>query len=247
VRLVRHGRGILSHLPRSASPALRASLEERLRALRLGGALPPQLLDVRVERIRIDDGDPVHVARPDDWPALREAEHDAGRPPPYWAIPWPSGRALARAVAAMPPPRGARVLELGCGLGLPSIAAARGGGRVLAGDADSDAAVFAAHNLALNELEGDVLPADWRVAADRLAEAPYDLVLAADVLYLRENVESLLRVLPRLLAPGGEAWIADPGRTGADGFLPAAKRIWRVRSHFDEHDARIRLHRLRPR
>src|SRR4051812_38830939 len=52
---------------------------------------------------------------------------------PYWAELWPSGVALAKAVA----PRalkGARVLELGCGLGLPSIAAARAGGRVLAAD-----------------------------------------------------------------------------------------------------------------
>jgi predicted nicotinamide N-methyase len=209
--------------------------------------VPSQLLDVRVERVRLDDGEPVHVIRPDDWPALREAEHDLGRPAPYWAIPWPSGLALARAVAASPPPRGARVLELGCGLAVPSVAAARAGARVLASDADSDAAVFAAHNLALNELEGDVLPADWRTAADRLAEEPFDLVLAADVLYLRENVDSLLRVLPRLLAPGGEAWIADPGRSGADDFLPAAKRIWRVRSRFDDRDGRVRLHRLRPR
>ncbi|HSU09647.1 MAG TPA: hypothetical protein VLK57_10630, partial [Pseudonocardia sp.] len=51
--------------------------------------------------------------------------------PPYWAELWPSSIALARAVAAAAPV-GARVLELGCGLGLPSITAALCGAHVLA-------------------------------------------------------------------------------------------------------------------
>jgi predicted nicotinamide N-methyase len=239
--------GILANLPASASPALRASLTERLAAIRGGGPVPEQLLNVRVERVSIDDGAPIHVVRPDDWPALREAEKAAGHGVPYWAVPWPSGLALARAVAADPPPRGARVLELGCGLGLPSVAAARAGASVLATDGSADAAVFAAHTMALNEVEGDVLPADWRAAADDLARERWDLVLAADVLYLRHNVESLLRLLPRLLGPHTEAWIADPGRSGAGEFLPVARKLWDITSVQEERDDRVILHRLRPR
>src|SRR6185436_16422121 len=53
--------------------------------------------------------------------------------PPYWAELWPSSVALAWAVATAKP-AGARVLELGCGLGLPSIAAALSGAQVLATD-----------------------------------------------------------------------------------------------------------------
>ena len=166
---------------------------------------------------------------------------------PYWAIPWPSGQALAKAVAAHPPPRGARVLELGCGLGIPSIAAAKAGATVLATDGSPDAAVFAAHNLALNDCEGDVLPADWREAADELSGREWDLILAADVLYLRENVDSLLRLLPKLMGPETEVLIADPGRSGADEFLPAAKKIWDVQSERDADDDRVRIHRLRSR
>jgi predicted nicotinamide N-methyase len=240
--------GILSNLPASASPALRASLRERLAAVRGGGSVPPQLLSVRIERTSIGGDDPLRVVRPADWSALREAEQEAGRDTPYWAIPWPSGNVLARAVAADPPPRGARVLELGCGLALPSVAAARAGASVLATDGSADAAVFAAHNLALNEVEGDVLPADWRVAGDRLASEPWDLVLAADVLYLRDNVDSLLGLLRRLIGPDTEVWLADPGRAGAeDEFLPAARKIWDLQSERDEDDDRVRLHRLRAR
>ena len=57
---------------------------------------------------------------------------------PYWAELWPSGVALAERVAELDL-RGARVLELGAGLGLPSLAAALGGADVLATDWAEDA------------------------------------------------------------------------------------------------------------
>ena len=232
-------------MPVPASAALRASLGEQLAALREPGEAPPaaELLDVHVERVRVGDGH-VLVARPADWQALREAETAASRDVPYWAVPWPSGRALARALAADPPAAGARVLELGCGLALPSLVAARAGARVLATDASRDAVAFAAHTLALNGALGDVAVAGWSEAGEMLAAEPWDLVLAADVLYRRDNVDALLRLLPRLLAPGGSAWIADPGRSGADEFLPAAKRIFTLASRRAPDDDGIRLHRL---
>jgi predicted nicotinamide N-methyase len=241
--------GILADLTASASPALQASLRERLAAVRPEGVpIPAPLLEARIERTSLGDPRaPVHLVRPANWSALREAEQEAGHATPYWAIPWPSGHALARAVFAQPPARGARVLELGCGLALPSIAAAKAGANVLATDGSPDAAVYAAHNLALNEVEGEVLPGDWRALGDQLGDREWDLVLAADVLYLRENVDSLLRLLTKLMRPGTETWLADPRRSGAEEFLPAAKKLWNLDSVQDEQDDRIMLHRLRPR
>src|SRR5919108_539555 len=77
-------------------------------------------------------GDEIAVMRPRDGEALVD-EHAfaADEFLPYWAQLWPSGVALARAVAHRAL-KGARVLEVGCGLGLPSIAAARAGGRPVA-------------------------------------------------------------------------------------------------------------------
>src|SRR5213596_2620878 len=97
--------------------ALRTSLAERLAALRgvPQDALPPALLDIAVRRVGA-----AYVC-PASWEQLRHEEGGAGRPVPYWARPWPSGLALAGALADDPPPAGARVLELGCGLGAPSI------------------------------------------------------------------------------------------------------------------------------
>ena len=97
----------------NASPALRASIAEQIVALRGPGAPAPpdSLLEIAVERVAVP-GDTVHVARPSDWPQLREDEAFDKRTTPYWAVPWPSGLSLARLVAAQPP-KGKRVLELG--------------------------------------------------------------------------------------------------------------------------------------
>jgi predicted nicotinamide N-methyase len=64
---------------------------------------------------------------------------------PYWAECWPSSRVLAERLTAE---RGAgrTLLELGCGIGLVSIAAAQAGFEVLATDYYADALEFASAN-----------------------------------------------------------------------------------------------------
>src|SRR5437868_13618071 len=57
---------------------------------------------------------------------------------PYWAELWPSGLALAEAVARLDM-RGLRLLELGDWLGLPSLDAPHGGAPDLATDWAEDA------------------------------------------------------------------------------------------------------------
>ena len=143
---------------------------------------------------------------------------------PYWAELWPSGVELARAVAARDV-RGLRVVELGCGLALPSIAAALGGARVLATDWSEDALRFARLNADRNAAQLETLRADWASPDALVARAPFDLVLAADVLYERRNADLLLPLLPRL-AP--EVLLADPGRPGERPFLERAAADWRV-------------------
>ncbi len=255
--------------------SLRASLGEQLAQVR-GAPVPDALIDVALQRFSLSEAataeaevlagvvngtpparrearparhptdDDLVIVRPRDWQRLRESEAAAGRPTPYWAVPWPSGHVLARAVArAERSLDGTRVLELGCGLALPSVAAARAGAQVLATDASPDAVVFAAHDLALNDAVGDTAVLDWRDVDALAARGPFALVLAADVLYTRAGVEALLALLPAVLAPGGEAWVADPGRSGAAEFLPVARRVLRLLGTDREPEAAV--HRLGPR
>ena len=138
---------------------------------------------------------------------------------PYWAELWPAASALAGAL----PERldGIRVVELGCGLGVPSLVAARRGADVVATDWAADAVALLERNAARN---GVVLRAavwDWREpSAER-----FDLALAADVLYEQRNVEPVAAAL-RSLAP--EALVGLAGRPYEAEFLrhfPAAVEV----------------------
>jgi predicted nicotinamide N-methyase len=222
--------------------ALKTSLAQQLAALRgvHPDQLPSALLNISVRRV----GDAYYVC-PADWEELRHEEGGAGRPVPYWARPWPSGVGLAGHLKDHPPAAGTKVLELGCGLALPSVVAARAGAAVLATDGHTDAVAFAAHVMAINEVEGEVAHVDWSDHADELVErGPWDLVLAADVLYTSANVEAAVRLFPRLVAPAGTMILADPNRKGAQGFLAAARAMFTLVS---DRGPDVSLHTLTPR
>jgi predicted nicotinamide N-methyase len=134
---------------------------------------------------------------------------------PYWAELWPASIALA---AALPDVAGLRVVELGCGLGVPSLVAAARGAEVTATDWATDAVDLLRENAARNGLELQAEIRDWREPwPDR-----FDLALAADVLYEQRNVEPLLERL-RELAP--KALVGLAGRPYEAAFLGRAGSV----------------------
>jgi predicted nicotinamide N-methyase len=194
---------------------------------------------VEIVEERIDLGTrTLRIARPRDPEELIDVSRfDVDEYMPYWAQLWPSGIALATFLGEEDL-TDLRVLELGCGLGLPSIAAALAGAHVLATDWSEDAVVACADNARRNGVEIETLVCSWDDPAPLLTRAPYDLVLAADVLYERRNVEPLLDVLPRLAR---DVLLAEPGRPYAKGFFESAATAW------DVTEPAGRVYRLRPR
>jgi predicted nicotinamide N-methyase len=146
-------------------------------------------------------------------------EHDEFLP--YWAELWPAGIALAEALPA--DIHGRRLVELGCGLGVPSLVAAARGGRVTAVDWASDAIELLRTNAARNGLDVEAVHADWRDF-----DGSFDLALAADVLYERRNVEPLVALLSRI-APHSLVGLA--GRPYEREFLDRVGQLARVREH----------------
>jgi predicted nicotinamide N-methyase len=157
---------------------------------------------------------------------------------PYWSVLWRSGVALGREVDGAPL-RGLRVVELGCGLAVPSLAAARAGAVVLATDACADALTLLSRNAADTDVRVETARVDWAEPAELLEHAPFDVALAADVLYERASVAPLLSLLPNL-AP--VVWLADPGRPAAGAFLDRAGEVWSIEKRVR---GVVRLYRLR--
>jgi predicted nicotinamide N-methyase len=174
---------------------------------------------MREERIVIA-GRELLIARPDDPESLIDEERfEEDEFLPYWAELWPSGVALAGYVATLDL-AGRRVLELGCGLALPSFAAALAGADVLATDWAQEAVDLVAKNAAANGIPVETALLDWSVGPLQLP--PFDVVVAADVLYEERNAMPVLRLLDASVAEGGYALVADPGRRHAAAFFAAA-------------------------
>jgi predicted nicotinamide N-methyase len=197
------------------------------------------------ERVPLPSGE-VEVMRPPDAEALlSEDAFEREEFLPYWAELWASAVALAHDVS-LRALRGRRTLELGCGLGLPSIAAARAGGRVLATDWSPDAVLATASNAERNGVEIETLRCAWAEPEAIVARAPWQLVLASDVLYERRNVDQLLTLLPQLVDERGLVLLADPGRAPAEAFLRGAgERGWSIESIDSPRSKRVTIHRLR--
>lgn len=151
---------------------------------------------------------------------LIEQEEEKKRRPerfPYWAEIWPASVALARWFFAQQlerPVSGAR--ELGCGVGLVSVALARLGWQVEATDFVEAALAFSSFNARANQVGNGhrVAYLDWRHPAGQPAEC----LVAADVVYERKNHPHLARVLRHLLLPGGRFFLGDPQRPAARYF-----------------------------
>jgi SAM-dependent methyltransferase len=132
-------------------------------------------------------------------------------------------------------------VELGCGLGVPSIAAARAGATVLATDGSPEALTLLRRNAQANGARIETAAIDWTQPDDLLSGPMFDMVLAADVLYERASVTPLLSLLPRLAR---EALLADPGRPAADAFIEEAmRRAWQVETR---SRGIVQIHWLRP-
>ena len=195
----------------------------------------PRWMTFAEHRLALDGGE-LRVLQPSEAAELPDDGPVEWAPlVPYWSVLWRSGVALGRWLAAGEALRGRRVVELGCGLGVPSLVAASRGADVLATDGEEEALEMVRRNARENGLEVATALVAWDGAP---ALGPFDLVLAADVLYERSSVALLLSLLPQL-AP--EVLLADPGRPPVEDFIAGAEENWMVEA--GEQDG-VKLYRL---
>ena len=136
-------------------------------------------------------------------PLPPEVMHAVVAEPAYWAFCWGSGQALARYLLAEPHiVANKTVLDLGSGSGVAGIAAALAGAAIVSAcDTDPDAQLATQYNARLNKVAIRGVD-DFTLEAK---EAPFDVVLMADVLYDKSNLP-LLKLAQKAAR---SVWVAD--------------------------------------
>ncbi len=169
--------------------------------------------------------------------ARRFTEEDIA---PYGLELWPSATMLAEHIAHDEFGGGRSAIELGCGLGLVSIAATVRAWNVTATDNDADSLRFAAFNAEANKVSvARYEPLDWNRPP---VKRRFSRLFGADVLYQRVDHEPVLGCIDRFLTADGVALLADPRRGVADRFSSVAKEanfaVEVVETHVDADSGR---------
>lgn len=166
---------------------------------------------------------------------------------PYFGVVWPSARALALELESKFDPswKGKRILELGCGLAIPTQILAKCGAEVTASDFHPDVPEFLRENLVQNGIADRVKywELDWHAPLQASQMGSWDLIVGSDILYELPKAAALAKLLNRLLSEDGEAWIADPGRS----FLQSYEKALEAEGLTCEVDARDEVFLLKSR
>ncbi len=148
---------------------------------------------------------------------ITEADYVKDERLPYWADIWPSSMMLAERLLEEKG-AGRSLIELGCGSGLCACAAALSGFDVLATDYYDDALRFTELNTRVNAgTAAKTMHVDWSALPADIGT--FDVVLAADVMYEPRYPAMVASAIERLMAPGGQAIVADPGRIAFPDFI----------------------------
>ena len=180
---------------------------------------------------------------------IDEAEFEVDERLPYWAVIWPSAIALALHLSERNLLE-KRVLELGCGVGLPSVVALDRGAEVTATDHYTIALDFAQQNASTNVgLELEAIHLDWHSPVEE-DTGKFDLILAADLLYEQRNVPALASLIPCLLGSDGEVLVSNPRSRDTPNFHEAMRSkgfshdTRSITTRQGERDIEVALHRF---
>ena len=153
-----------------------------------------------------------------DEEAVKQAYHQRKISLPYWSKLWPSAIALSEFIVQHPHYiQKKKLVEMGAGLGLPSIVAARHAANVLCTDYVADAVGLAQQSAAHNGLTNfETAVIDWHQLPGKI-EA--DVLLLSDVNYEPASFSLLLKMINGFLQKGTTIILSTPQRLMAKDFV----------------------------
>jgi predicted nicotinamide N-methyase len=123
---------------------------------------------------------------------------------------WPASHVLAKAVKRIEI-KDRYILELGCGLGLPSLVLQYRGANITASDHHPLSQSFLNYNTTLNKLAPiPYLDLPWANREENLTR--FDLIIGSDILYEPDHSQLLVGLIERIAAPAAKVLISCPGR-----------------------------------
>ena len=171
----------------------------------------------RTIHVDLGRGLAVGVVEVSDWEWWDSQPAEAN---PFGAKLWPAAVAVARDLVALPSGtlQGMTVLELGCGNGLCSLAAAMAGaGSVVASDLSVDALALVGEAADNAQLSVDLRVLDLSNTTDPLP--PAELVIAADLMYDDDLARHVAVRVAEAARRGSWVIVADPKRGPREAFL----------------------------
>lgn len=182
------------------------------------------LLDLEMTTIRdLDESIDIlceHFGEEDQDQSLAE-EHC-----PYFGVLWEAGIGLSQFLTREMC-EGKKILEIGCGLALPSFVATRFGGNVIATDFHADVPLFLEKNQIGNQINFKYEVMNWRSEIERTKNdlGTFDLVLGSDILYESQHPLQVAKALIAFLNPGGKIILSDPGRAYIQKFISSMREL----------------------
>lgn len=136
---------------------------------------------------------------------------------------WPASNVLAQAVKRIGI-KGRRILEVGCGLGLPSLVLQHRGADITASDHHPLAQTFLNYNTDLNHLPLiPYLDLPWATGGDGVEG--FDLIVGSDILYEPNHAQLLVGLIARIAKPVSTVLISCPGRGHRNKFSSSMEAL----------------------
>lgn len=169
---------------------------------------------------------------------------------PLWAKIWEASGVLAGYLTRLTPDPAKTMLEIGCGLGMVGIAAAKTGHRITMTELNPDALNFARANALANGCtEVSIEHLDWNAPclADR-----FDYIVGSETVYKSEDIDGLESLFDRYLKPGGTIILAEGVRSTGVEFWERMRHHYQVQARrqtlrSDQGEQHVILFRLQSR
>ncbi len=177
---------------------------------------------------------------------------------PLWAKLWPASMLTSYALKSLPFAPGRTLLELGAGLGLCGLYAAKLGYKTIISDNNPDSMLFAQANILKNNLQESASVRKLDFTQDQLDQR-FDFIIGSEIIYIEDLHRPLIKFLLNHLSrePHAEVMLSLRFRPKTSKFFKLAEKEFHIQqkvigykdqnTNGEEERKLCAIYRLKPR